>query len=497
MDIVDRPRSLPAPTALAGNRPISALAIVTCLVFTSAAAAQSTTPPATASTAPSPSARPAGTEDVRSTVARAIDWIERQTAPLPDVPEARLFVDPARRQARLGAEIYGGSAGVLLFLENAAAVLDDGRARRLADAIALGLRASQRLTPSEERTWMRAGMREGSTSLYVGDAGVGAAFLARARLRDDAEALELAVAIGDSIVGRGLVKDDCLSWDQQVEIIFGAAGTALFLLDLAEASGEESFVDASLAAARWLIAEARVGSGGADGKQRRLHWVWQFGGNQPYINFSHGTAGVAYALARVAAVTGDEACASAARDGAEWLLEQARPQGDGIGWPTIAGAEQCLGGWCHGPPGTARLFLLLHAQGGEPRYLDAALAGARFVMAQAPADAPAESAAAFPPSFCCGVAGVLDFFCDLHRVTGAAEHAAFAARAGDYLLRAAVADGAGLKWPRGATHDPANRGGESVDLMLGAAGEALALLRLATLHEPRDPVRHLPDRTVR
>jgi len=179
------------------------------------------------------------------------------------------------------------------------------------------------------------------------------------------------------------------------------------------------------------------------------------------------------------------------------LLEQARPQGDGLGWPVIAGADQCLGGWCHGPPGTARLFLLLHAQSGEPRYLDAALAGARFVMAQAPADAPNAAAAAFPPSFCCGVAGVLDFFCDLHRATGDAEHAEFAARAGEFLCRAAVADGEGVKWLRGATHDPANAGAESVDLMLGAAGEALALLRLATLHEPLDPVRHLPDRAVR
>jgi len=33
--------------------------------------------------------------------------------------------------------------------------------------------------------------------------------------------------------------------------------------------------------------------------------------------------------------------------------------------------------------------------------------------------------------------------------------------------------------------------------MLGASGEALALLRLATLDQKVDPVRHLPDRAVR
>ncbi|MBL8842183.1 MAG: hypothetical protein JNL90_11725 [Planctomycetes bacterium] len=445
--------------------------------------------------------------ELRATVARAVEWIERQAAPLEGEEGALLFVDPQRRNTRLGAAVYGGSAGALLFLENAAAVLDDARARTLADGIAKGLRATQQQTRTGELTWMPDGMREGATALYAGDAGVGAAFLARARLRDDDEALELAVAIGDSIVARGTAEEDRLSWDQQVEIIFGAAGTLLFLLDLGEASGEESFVAAAQAAAHWLIAQAQVSHGGADGQQRLLHWRWQLAGNQPYVNFSHGSAGVAYALARVAAVTGDEACARAARDGAEWLLAQSLVHGDGLAWPVIAGAPQTMGGWCHGPPGTARLFLLLHAQSGEARYLDAALAGARFVMAQAPreaqpadADPRAAAPAAFPPSFCCGVAGVLDFFCDLHRVTGAAEHAAFAARAGDWLVQAAVADGAGVLWHQGATHDPSSGGGDgaaSVDLMLGAAGEALALLRLATLAEARDPVRHLPDRAVR
>lgn len=444
--------------------------------------------------------------ELRATVARAVEWIERQAAPIEGEEGALLFVDPQRRNTRLGAAVYGGSAGALLFLENAAAVLDDARARTLADGIAKGLRATQQQTRAGELTWMPDGMREGATALYTGDAGVGAAFLARARLRDDDDALALAVAIGDSIVARGTAEEDRLSWDQQVEIIFGAAGTLLFLLDLGEASGEESFVAAAQAAAHWLIAQAQVTHGGADGQQRLLHWRWQLAGNQPYVNFSHGSAGVAYALARVAAVTGDEACARAARDGAEWLLAQSQVHGDGVAWPVIAGVPQTMGGWCHGPPGTARLFLLLHAQSGEARYLDAALAGARFVMAQAPAEAPASAAspaaatAAFPPSFCCGVAGVLDFFCDLHRVTGAAEHAAFAARAGDWLVQAAVADGAGVLWHQGATHDPSSGGPDgaaSVDLMLGAAGEALALLRLVTLAEARDPVRHLPDRAVR
>ncbi len=180
------------------------------------------------------------------------------------------------------------------------------------------------------------------------------------------------------------------------------------------------------------------------------------------------------------------------------MIEQEIRQGDTLAWPAVASTKTTLGGWCHGPPGTARLFLLLHAQTGEPRYLDVALASARWVMAQAPADAKDGGAMqSFPPAFCCGVAGVLDFFCDLHRATGKQEYADFARRAGDYLVRTAEADGAGAKWKRGTTTHDARSEQHGVDLMLGASGEALALLRLATLDQKVDPVRHLPDRAVR
>lgn len=164
-------------------------------------------------------------------------------------------------------------------------------------------------------------------------------------------------------------------------------------------------------------------------------------------------------------------------------------------WPVRAGSPTTMGGWCHGPPGTARLYLYLHSLTGEQRYLDTALASARWVMAQAPAADSTAPAPKFPPSLCCGVAGVLDFFCDLYRVTGDDEFAAFARRAGGFLIDGAEADGDGAKWPGGATHAGANTQ-HHVDLMLGAPGEALALLRLLTLDVKVDPIRHLPDRRV-
>lgn len=254
---------------------------------------------------PPASAAPAG-DPVRTTIARAIRWIERQAVPVPGHEGAVLFPESAESRGHQDAQIYGGTAGVLLFLENAAAALDDAQARKLADAAAKGLLATRGTTPSGGATWMPAGMREGAVGLYTGDAGVGHAFLTRSLLRGDKEALAVAVEIGDSIVARGIAKGDQISWDQQVEIIYGASGTILFLLELGEATGDESYANTAHAAARWLLGKAIATTSARDPKQRLLSWRWQLAGDSPYVNFSHGTAGVAYALARVGAATEDE-----------------------------------------------------------------------------------------------------------------------------------------------------------------------------------------------
>ncbi|MDO8348954.1 MAG: hypothetical protein Q7T30_01870, partial [Planctomycetota bacterium] len=61
-------------------------------------------------------------------------------------------------------------------------------------------------------------------------------------------------------------------------------------------------------------------------------------------------------------------------------------------------------------------------------------------------------------------------------------------------------DGDGRKWKNGQSVPggpvATSSTGHNVDLMLGAAGEALALLRLMTIDRAVDPVRGLPDRAV-
>lgn len=442
------------------------------------------------------------TDALRDTVRGAVAWIERQAVPVPGVEGAVLF--PASEGGRQATTtVYGGTAGVLVFLENAALVLDDAKARELADKTAKGLSSSRR-TDSRGRTSWTKGSAMGVSGLYTGDAGIGQAFLVRHVLRKDAAALATAVEIADALLERARSGGGTLSFDKQVDIIFGNAGTALFLLELGQISKQQRFLDAAKKTCHGLIAEAVMVASTRQPERKLPTWLLSMGAKGIHMpNFSHGTAGVAYALARVGAATDDKVLLQAAKDGAEWLLEHAVTDGEGMKWAASdVGPANYMGGWCHGPAGTGRLFLLLEAITGDLRYGEAARKGAQFVVDYAAnAQKASEGKQPYvPPSYCCGVAGVVDFFCDLHRATRDPAHAAFARKAGGYLVDVAIADGDGRKWKNGQSVPggpvAADSSGHNVDLMLGAAGEALALLRLMVLDREVDPVRGMPDRSV-
>lgn len=435
------------------------------------------------------------TDAIRATVAKAVQWIGRQARPVKGHDDAVTFPSVAEVPTQRTAIVYGGGAGVLIFLENAAKVLDSKAARELADRTYRGL-SHQKRDGEHGPTWAQRGMSEGSAGLYTGDAGVGHAFLVRHRLRKDPEALRAAVVVGDTLLKRSdteMVGEQRVRWwDEQVEVIFGASGVALFLLELAEATGFAQYRTAAQEVGHWLIQESEL----LESAPQRRMWRWQAGGNRAYVGFSHGTAGVAYALLRIGVACEDAVCTAAAKDGAEWLIHLTKKDGEQSSWPVVQGMEMSMGGWCHGPPGTARLFLLLHGATKEKRYLDIVKASTRWVMAQAgPEDAAVPPS--FPPSFCCGVAGALDYFCDLHRATGVDAYRKFALRAAGHLVATAEADGEGVKWANGQNAHGRGQKQHGIDLMTGASGEAFALLRVLTLGEKVDPVQGLPDRAVK
>jgi len=200
--------------------------------------------------------------------------------------------------------------------------------------------------------------------------------------------------------------------------------------------------------------------------------------------FSHGTAGVAYALAGAGrrlhrpdvlevAVQAGDTLLGLGRTPVGWALPLAippRPNGPPVNF-----------GWCHGPAGTARLFLLLDAIDQQPRWQDAVDACLRALAASG---LPARLYPGFWDNVarCCGTAGVGRLLLDRYQAGGNADLLDWAdALAADVVKRAIITP-QGITWFNTEhTRTPPELPPEP-GLMQGAAGIAGWLARLHALH---------------
>lgn len=245
----------------------------------------------------------------------------------------------------------------------------------------------------------------------------------------------------------------------------------------------------------------------ADHLEDGLDWKMLPGYPSSTPNYSHGTAGVATALAVAGQALGRPDFVAAAGRGAEHLLAVGTLDETGFVIPhtlpfSTRDVDPVTYNWCHGPAGTSQLFAALAAAGvdtvaGRPvswlrqRCLDAILASG----------VPERIRPGFwdNDGRCCGTAGVADILLD------AAQDCAGAARAGwllqaartmaDALVGRAIHDQDGAYW-RFTEHrqkPPLLPPGTS--WMQGAAGIAAFLLRMARVAEDglTAPVVDRPD----
>lgn len=153
-------------------------------------------------------------------------------------------------------------------------------------------------------------------------------------------------------------------------------------------------------------------------------------------NFSHGTAGVAYFLASLHLATKRQEFLDAALAGARYLKAVADTAGDGclIFHSEPGGKDLYYLGWCHGPVGTARLWRQLARATGDVSWDKWATLGARSIQASG---IPEKRTPGFwnNAGQCCGLAGVAGFFLDLYQHREDAGSLDFARRVGEDLLR--------------------------------------------------------------
>jgi len=208
-------------------------------------------------------------------------------------------------------------------------------------------------------------------------------------------------------------------------------------------------------------------------------WKWamnpQFGRLMP--NFSHGTAGCAYFLASLYLETKNPAFLDAAVAGAKYLQGVAKSESDGclIFHHEPDGEDLFYLGWCHGPAGTARLFYRLYQATDDGAWRQWFERSARSVLTSGMLEKRL-------PGFwnnvsqCCGTAGVAEFCLDVHRVTGDRRYWELSVRLTDDLLRRATRDEKGMRWVQAEHRVQPDLLVAQTGFMQGAAGMGTWLL---------------------
>ena len=210
--------------------------------------------------------------------------------------------------------------------------------------------------------------------------------------------------------------------------------------------------------------------------------------------FSHGTAGVAYALAAAGHKLNRPDLVDVATRGAGALLAIGHHRG---GWavpltiPPRPGRPAVNYGWCHGPTGTARLFTLLNDIDPQPRWQRASDA---CLQALRDSRLPARLYPGYWDNLarCCGTAGVGQLLLDRYQATGDRALLDWCGTLAADVLARAVTSSNGVTWSNTEhTRDPAELPPEP-GLMQGTAGIAGWLARFHALRTGSGPPSGLP-----
>ncbi|MFA4986561.1 MAG: lanthionine synthetase LanC family protein, partial [Candidatus Brocadiia bacterium] len=397
--------------------------------------------------------------------------------------------------------LYSGTPGVLYALLNMYIATGEKKYADAARGAVKWIRAKAEKTKDGLCWPVLHDLTEGKTfdtryySLYSGTSGIAVALMEAALVLKDPAAMKDGLSgLKAAIARSGPVTEQEFGGQYPEDVISGAAGVILALLRGYELTGDESLLKAA-------VSEGAVMQADAETVPEGLVWPINRGAKMHYNGFSHGTAGVAYALARLYQFTGKPEFLAGAKGGAEYLLQTAVKDAKGMRWnsqpPQETGKAHAGEGWCHGIAGTARLFVLLYAIAGDPRYRAAVEDAFAYLVGQYKPKEDRYKSGFWSPSLCCGATGVGDFCIDLFKFTGMSNKLDYAVDVVGWLDRIAVRpDKNKAKWnltpvadeKTGIVYHPTS-------LMLGVAGQVHFLARLASVRSglpwcgPRPPDR--------
>ncbi len=262
----------------------------------------------------------------------------------------------------LGIDLYDGLPGVALFLAYLGAVTQKERYTELARA---ALKTLQRIVEANKSTITRIGGFDGWGGLIYTLTNLGILWNEPALLAEAETLVELL--------------PDLIFKDEHLDMIGGAAGCLGSLISLYRCQPSQRTLTAAIQCGDQIISQAQT-------MEHGVGWLSKGTGKKPLSGFSHGAAGIAWALLELASLTGEKRFQTTALAAIEYERSLFRPE---LGnWPDLRDfssailAEKddnqpnCMTAWCHGAPGIGlgRLRSLPHIDDAKIRTeIDTAL----------------------------------------------------------------------------------------------------------------------------
>ena len=240
----------------------------------------------------------------------------------------------AVRLIPLGYDLYGGTAGIGVYLAAHAKVFADPKTRAVATKIFAEIKF--RLAQPDAAAYVRAkGIGAG-----VGIGSLIYALTTASTFLDDPSLMDAARR------GAELINPDSVAADRELDVMAGSAGAILALLRLHTATQDPAILDRASLCARHLQQKLEQQT---DGRK-----LWRRRHRYPLTGMSHGASGYAYALGRLSSASGDPDL--------EYIVEDCLGYESGTfseehgNWPDLRGgtpepARYSSCQWCHGAGG--------------------------------------------------------------------------------------------------------------------------------------------------
>ncbi len=385
-------------------------------------------------------------------------WLKEQAQ---ETPEGKIWpTDPLVPETQR-TDLYNGSAGVVLFFSQLYKATH--QKMWLNEAEAGGNYLLSTLPDSLDA------LKEGG--LYSGLSGIG--FVLE----------ELFKASGNQAYRNGALKctaliEACARDPQKMaqplysDIISGNAGTGLFLLEAARTFHPEAIQTAE------ILGRALIDSAIKEGEPGAQSWSWRMRPDFSRLmpNFSHGTAGIVFFLARLYEDTGDKVWLNAALAGARRLKSLVNKDGFIYHHPDD-GKDLYYLGWCHGPVGSSRTWEQLYKVTNDPQWAQLKNKSLNSLMAIDPSKNRT-------PGFwnnvgvCCGSAGIANCLLNDHLQKKNEQRLDMARKISADIINRATPDGQGLKWIQAEHRVKPELLIAQTGYMQGAAGIGLWMLQM-------------------